>query len=191
VRPGRDHDLVGSCQRLQAGRKVRQGSDDRVQIPRPTGQQVADDDASRREADPGAQGPACDGPQAADPRHNLHGGPDRTLGIVLVGHRIAEVGKDAVTDEARDVAAITSNRLAAELPVIADEIDQVLAVQRLGELGGPHEVGEQNRHDAVLAGFEHRLGRGIPCPPRCSLALESPPLTHGEAEFPEVFVRQI
>ncbi len=89
-------------------------------------------------------GAGLDGrPQPPDGGEELQGGPDRSLGVVLVARRRAPDGHDRVPDELLDRAAVALDDPAGQLEVPRQEIPHLLGVAVLGERREAHEVCEE------------------------------------------------
>ena len=94
---------------------------------------------------------ACDGrPEAAHGGHQLEGGADGSLGVVLVAGRGAPDGHDGVADELLDRAAVPLDDAARQLEVARQELAHLLGVAVLGQGGEADQVGEQDGDQAAL-----------------------------------------
>ena len=82
----------------------------------------------------------------------LGGSPDRTERIVLPDPGNAEHGHDRVSDEFLDRPAVPLDHRAHRLVVASEHGLEPLRVEQLAELGGPDDVGEQDRHAPSVAG---------------------------------------
>ena len=167
VRGVAQHHGVGRGHGLQSRGDVRRLPDGEVLgATRP---HRAGDDGSGVDADPDRD------PEAALPleplvqhRHapqDRQPGVDGALGVVLVGHRIAEVDQEPVAEVLRDVAAEGPDGLGALRLVGAHELAEVFRIQTLRERGGRHEIAEEHRElPALRAGLRRRrrLGQGDP-----------------------------
>ena len=87
----------------------------------------------------------------ADGGHRLdqvHGRPNCTLGIILVGDRRTPDRHDRVADELLDRAAVALDDLARRREVAREELTDILGVPVLGCGGEANEVGEEDRDEA-------------------------------------------
>ena len=92
-------------------------------------------------------------------------GPDRPLGVVLVGDGRAEQGHDLVADDLVEPAAEGGDVGDEPLEAAVDEALDLLGVGRLGERGEPDQIGEQDGGEAALVGPDHEgvaAGRAEP-----------------------------
>ena len=94
-------------------------------------------------------------PQRAPHRPDLAGhrepAPDRALGIVLLGLRVAEVQHDPVADVLRDVAVVHSGKLAEQASNRVLHLAHVFGIQLLEERRGVDEVAEEERQRPAFA----------------------------------------
>jgi hypothetical protein len=152
-----DDDAVGLGERLQPRGEIGRRADDEIALMRMRGEEVADDHHPGRHADPHRGVVAARQLEPADLGGDLMRGAHRALGVVLVRHGMAEIGEDAVADEARDEALVARDRAAGERAVAAQRLEHVLGLQPLGERGRADHVAEHHRHRPPL---EHRGRRG-------------------------------
>ena len=110
---------------------------------------------AHREVDVEARSHA--GREVGDRPHDLEARLHAATGVVLVRDRIAEVDHDAVALELRGRALVALDDLGADLTVGADQVAQVLRIERPRHLHGSHEVAEHHRH---VAPFDHRVRFG-------------------------------
>ena len=97
----------------------------------------------------------------ADPER----GPDRTLGIVLVGRRDSEHAQDRVADELLHHPAVGLDMAAGHREVHGEHAVDVFGVGSLRGGGEVDEVAEQRRDDLALLGERHGPGcSGAPQP---------------------------
>jgi hypothetical protein len=82
--------------------------------------------------------------------------PHRTLGLVLMGARVAEIDEDAVAHVLRDKAVIAPDRRAAPALIRRDHIAQIFGVHRGGERSRSHQVA---KHHGQLTALGLRRGR--------------------------------
>ena len=122
---GDDHAVrLGNA--LQARRKVRRLADDCLLLRSARPDQVADDHQPGRNADTGLQGRV--GLQATYCRDQLQPRPHRSLGVVLVRLRIAEVDQDAVAHVLRYEAAEATHGLGDALLIGRNDLAEVFRV---------------------------------------------------------------
>ena len=96
----------------------------------------------------------------------LERGPDRALGVVLVGDRRAPQGHHRVADELLDDPTVALDHLAREIEIAGQELADVLGVAALGHRGEADEVGEEDADEAAFgdARFVAGCGRGAARP---------------------------
>ncbi|MGC1940985.1 MAG: hypothetical protein WA697_22460 [Pseudolabrys sp.] len=70
---------------------------------------------------------------------------DSTRGVVLVRVGPTEKCQHAIAEIAGDLAAITPDRRAALPAICVNEFVEILGVELLGQLRGPHQVTEHHR----------------------------------------------
>ena len=80
----------------------------------------------------------------------------RPLSVVLVRRRRAPDGHDRVADELLDRAAVALDDGPSQLEVARQELARVLGILVLRERGEPHEIREQDRHQAPFGGARRR-----------------------------------
>ncbi len=91
--------------------------------------------------------------ERGQPRDDVERRADGALGLVLVRHRVAEEGDDAVAQALEDVAFVARHAVGARLFVDVDDALQGFGVDAAGDLGEAHHVAEQHGQRAPLAGF--------------------------------------
>src|ERR1700724_132064 len=72
--------------------------------------------------------------------HDIEARPHRSLGLVLMGARVAEIDQDAVAHVLRDKAVVAPDRRAAAVLIRRDHIAQIFGVHAGGERGRSHQV---------------------------------------------------
>ena len=149
-----DDDLVRLRQCLQTRRQVRRLADDRGLRCRSFADLVADDHRSGGDADPHRElDPGRPGDCGIQLRHRIDDvetRPHRTLGLVLMGARVAEIDQDAVAHVLRDKAVVTPDRRAAAALKRRDDIAQIFGVHPGGERRRSHQVAKHHGQLAAL-----------------------------------------
>ena len=164
-----DDDLVRLRQCLQTRRQVRRLADDRGLRCRSFADLIADDHRSggdadpHRELDPGR--PADCGIQLRHRIDDVETRPHRSLGLVLMGARVAEIDEDAVAHVLRDKAVVMPDRRAAPALIRGDDIAQIFGVHPGGERRRSHQVAKHHGQLAAL-GLRRRGDRGRAKPAR-------------------------
>jgi hypothetical protein len=93
--------------------------------------------------------------------HQLQGGADGALGVVLVGGRGAPDRHHGIADELLDGPAVTLHDLSGRLEIPAEHLAGLLRVASLGQRGEPDEVVEENGDQATLgSGGRRAITRG-------------------------------
>ncbi len=93
-------------------------------------------------------------------------GTDRSLGVVLVGHRSAEQGDDAIADHLVDPAAERLDVLGQAIEAAVDQGLDLFGIHPLRQRGEPDEVAEQDGgHPALIADDDELVAarRAEPC----------------------------
>ena len=85
--------------------------------------------------------------------------PHRTLGLVLMGARVAEIDEDAVAHVLRDKAVVMPDRGTAAALIRRDDIAQIFGVHPGGECRRSHQVAKHHGQLAAL-GLRRRGDRG-------------------------------
>ena len=145
ARAGGDDDAVRLGQPLQPRGQVRGLADHRLLARGAAADQVAHHHQPRRDPDPGGQRLAFRRGQPADGPQDVQPGPDRALGVVLVGPGEAEVGEHAVAHELGDVPLEAGDLARDRVLVGADDLAQVLGIEAGREGGRADEVDEHHR----------------------------------------------
>ena len=158
-----DDDLVRLRQCLQTRRQVRRLADDCGLRCGALADLVADDHRSggdadpHRELDPGR--PRDRGIQLRHRIDDVETRPHRSLGLVLMGARVAEINEDAVAHVLRDKAVVMPDRRTAPALIRRDDIAQIFGVHRGGECRRSHQVAKHHGQLAAL-GLRCRGDRG-------------------------------
>ncbi len=158
-----DDDLVRLRQCLQTRRQVRRLADDRGFRRRSFADLVADDHRSggdadpHRELDPGR--PADRGIQLRHRIDDIETRPHRSLGLVLMGARVAEIDQDAVAHVLGDKAVVAPDRGTAPALKRRDDIAQIFGVHPGRECGRSDQVAKHHGQLAAL-GLRCRGDRG-------------------------------
>ena len=165
ARGGTDDDLVRLRQCLQTRRQVWRLADDRGFRCGSFADLVADDHRPggdpdpHRELDPGR--PVECGIQLRHRIDDIETRPHRTLGLVLMGARVAEIDQDAVAHVLRDKAVVMPDRRTAAALIRRDDIAQIFGVHPGRECGRSHQIAKHHRQLAALG-----LGPHPPPPPQ-------------------------
>ncbi len=146
-----DQDRSRRCHRLEARRRVDEIPRDHPLV-----------DGAHRHGRLAGQDP---GPglnvrtEDADRIHQLQPGPDRPLGVVLVGGRRAPHRHDRVADELLDRPAVSADDLGRELEVAGQGVPDFFRVTLLGERGEADQVREEHADDPPLRDWARRHWR--------------------------------
>jgi len=127
-------------------------ADHRLLLGRARANEVADHGKPGRDPDTNLQGRAGHGREL---RHRLHEGKpglDGALGVMLVGLRIAEIGKHAVSHVLGDKSTVAVDQLSGAAVISADDAAQVLWVEPGRQSGRAHKVAEHHGELAALGG---------------------------------------
>ena len=146
-RPGRRH-------RLEARGRVDDVAGDHALVGRAQGHRRLAGEHARARLDPGSEDP--------DSVHQLEGGPDAPLGVVLARGRRPPDGHHRVADELLDEAAVPGDDLGRDVEVPGQGLADLLAVALLGEGREADEVREQHRDQAALGDGGRRRVLGAP-----------------------------
>ena len=150
-----DDDRVRLGQGLQTGGEVRRFADDRLFLRRALADQIADDHQTGGDPDArveldGFDIEAADGVDDTQPR------PDRPLGIVLVGPRIAEIDQDTVAHILGDKAVEPGDDISDSAVIRADDLAQILGIEACRQRGRADQIAEHHRQ---LPAFRSGSGR--------------------------------
>src|SRR6516165_7172008 len=80
-----------------------------------------------------------------------------SLGIIFMGLGIAEVNKESIPQELRDMSLIALDNVGTHPLICPHHVTPVFRVELSRELGGVHEVTE---HDGELSPFGFGRGKG-------------------------------
>jgi hypothetical protein len=134
-----DEDLVRLRQCMQTRRQVRRLADDRGLRCGSLADLVADDHGSRGDADPHREfDPGRPRDHSIQLRHRIHDietRPHRTLGLVFMGARVAEIDEDAVAHILGDKAVVAPDHGTVAALIRTDHIAQIFGVHPGGECG--------------------------------------------------------
>ena len=97
------------------------------------------------------------GTEICDGFHDVQGGPDGTLGVVLVRYRCPPDGHDGIADELLDRAPVVGDDGLGALEVEREQLSCLLGVAFLREGCEADQVDEQHRAQAALAGGQDAL----------------------------------
>jgi hypothetical protein len=158
MRRRRDDHGPGFGKTLQARGEVRRIAEHRPFLCRALADHVDDDEAGGN-ADPRVERDLGAELEAADRYNQRQPGANRTLRIILMRGRIAEIDQHAIAEVACDKAAKTPH-LCRHLAVISgNHCPQILGIELRRECGRADEVAEPDGHMPALGGVEGR-GRG-------------------------------
>ena len=157
----RDNNRIRRCDSLQAGGNIRRLADHGALLGSAFSDNVTDHDRSRgnpypyRELDgfPGI-GNCIDLCNCA---HKLQSGVNRTLRVIFVRLRIAEVGEHTITHVAGHVPVVTFDGSLGSVLISAIYFPQLFGVELLGKLSRANQVAE---HHGKLSAFRLRSGCG-------------------------------
>ncbi len=182
---GDDHAARG-CECLEPGRKVGRAAERLAGAVVRGGEQIAHQDLAGGDAGPGGKRGTVGCSQARHGGDGLQRGMHATLGIVVVGHGVAEIGHDAVAQELRHMPAEAQDGVDAGRPVLAHGVEQILGLQARGQPRRIDEVDEGHGQRATLD--EAGAGRKPVHQRQC--AAEPDPVTDRQAELAQVRVAQ-
>src|SRR5262249_61172490 len=133
---------------LQTSRQVRRLAHHPALLRLAGTNEIADHDQARR--DPNTRPERLLDTQLADRLDDRQSRPDGTLGIILMGVRIAEIDEHPIAHVPGHEAVEPGDRLRAALIIGADYRTQILWVERGRERGRANEAGQHNRQLATL-----------------------------------------
>jgi hypothetical protein len=116
---------------------------------RPFANQIADNHQPGRDADARLQRDGFD-IEAADSVDDTQPSPDRTLGIVLVCSRVAEINQHSVAHILGDKPIEASDDVGDGAVVGGDNLAQILGIEPRRQLGRPDQIAE---HHGQLPAF--------------------------------------
>ena len=157
-----DHDPVRRGQGLQACGEIRCLAERDPLAYRTRLGQVADDHEAGRHADAHAQRPA-DPIEFTDLGDEREPGANGAHGVVFVPVGVAEIDHGTVAEQQRDVAIEVPHGIGDALMVPADDLAEVFRVELRRQLGGTHQVAEEDGElpslGALCRRFARRSGR--------------------------------
>ena len=139
-------------QRLQPRRQIGRVADDRLFLRRALSDEIADHDDAGRDADADLQLLLRPRFELRDDGGDVEAGPDRPLGVVLVGARKAEIGQHAVAHEFGDEAVVARDRARTGVLIGANDLAHVLGIEPRRQRGRADEIAEHDRELAALGG---------------------------------------
>ena len=145
-----DHHGVGLGRAFEAGRDVR-GVAEGERLALRAASHLAHHDGAGVDADPRGKTDAVLAVErvvhGTERRQDFEPRPDRTLSVVLVRLRVAEVDEQPVAQVLRDVTLVALDDRGGGFLIGAHDSAQILGVEALGEIGRAHQVAE---HDCEL-----------------------------------------
>jgi hypothetical protein len=159
-----DYDSIRLGQGLQPRGEVRRFTDDRLFLRRSFADQIADDHQPGGDPDARLELDGFD-IEAADSIGHAQPRPDRPLGIVLMGSRVAEIGENPVAHVFCNEAIKPGNYFSDRAVVGGDDLAQILWIDARREFGRADEVAEHHRQ---LPSLGSRRRRGLL---NCSIGL--------------------
>src|SRR5581483_1673208 len=108
---------------------------------------------------------------------NLQCRHHRTVGIVLMGNRVAKEGQEAISRVVRDPPSLVLDELATSLLVGEHHLAKVLRIKTLGKIGRSDEVTEHHGEVApftldLRGGGVDQAGAALSAEPTFDLRLE-------------------
>ena len=145
-----DHDFEGIGDALQAVGKAGRRADNRFFVGRDLADDRADHHLAGGDADPRPQVIAGLGGDGPDGGKGIARRAHRSLRLVLVGARPAEVGKDPVAQELRHITLVAHHGGGDRHLVVADGRAQLFRVEHAGKRRGIDDVDEHHGQQAPL-----------------------------------------
>ena len=130
--------------------------------------EIANDDHSRRYADPAPHRRVGTGPQTPDRRTQFEPCPDRPLGVVLVRRGIAEKDENGVSETVGDEPAVATDNLRDAMLKGADRLEQILET---ASVGSRRDADSFARHGGDLPTFGFIVLRATHLAGKCRLNL--------------------
>jgi hypothetical protein len=121
--------------------------------------EIADHHQAGGNADPRAQGNAGKGVELGHRFNERQSRLDRTLGVVLVGLRIAEISEHPIAHILGDEPSIALHQLRAAALIGAKDAAQVLRIELRRQCGRADEVDEHHGELPALGGLRVRASR--------------------------------
>ncbi len=157
-----NHDLAGLGQGLEPGGEMRGGADHGLFGRGALADQVADHDPAGGDADPDLQGRTARRPQLGHGLDQLERRAQRPFGVILMRPRIAEIGQDAIAEEAGDVAAEAVDHRSADILIGANDLAQLLGIELERQGGRADQIAEQDRELPPLGALRRDRRRARP-----------------------------
>ena len=190
-RSGGNHQAGRCGDRLQPRRKVGRLADNRLFLRRARADQIADDHQPGGYSDAHLQFGGS-GVEASDAVDQAQSGPDRPLGVVFMGSRVAEIDQHAVAHILGDKAIEPRDNRRHRAVIGADQVAQILRVELRRKRGRTDEIAEHHRQLSALGiGWRRRIadcrcyGGSRRVGAECGNGVEQPPAMayQGNAEF--------
>ncbi len=149
MRARRDDDRVRLGQGLQTGGEVRRFADDRLLLRRSFADQIADDHQPGGDPDARVELGGID-VEASDSFDHPQPRPDRSLGIILMGSRVAEINQDAVAHVFGDKTVEPRDHLGDSAVIGGDDLAQILGIEPRRQRRRADQVAEHHRQLPAL-----------------------------------------
>src|SRR5262245_12497197 len=90
--------------------------------------------------------------------YNSQPGANSSLGVILMGMRIAEIDEQTVTEQLGDMPIVALNNVGTHPLVCTDHIPVLFGIDLGGELGRINQVAEHHRELATFGFWRTRFG---------------------------------
>ena len=125
----RDDDLARLRGALEARGEIGRFARHLASVKHPASGKIAHNDAATRDPDPRLKRCAGGRLEALDPGNRRKPGADRALGVILIGHRPAEIGEHAVAKKLCHITPEPCDRTRDRVMVGADEVVHLLRIE--------------------------------------------------------------
>ena len=154
-----DNNTARRRERLQSCREVWCVADNRLLLSYARADHLADHDQTGRDADPGRERLTGERLQSCQRMDDREPGPDRSLGLVLVRPRPAEVRQHAIAHVLGDETVEARDHLDHALLICREHLPHVFRIEARRKLGGADEIAEHHRELPALGGRCRCRGR--------------------------------